>query len=336
VPQTVAARPARFLLSAAIVGVVVVAGQALAASPAYAAPVPTYDSIPVVVPPSYVSKGFQATSTSEFGDLVTLGGSSERVLKTVTVEFVSWTCGNWATIVGNDCVTDAGTGATYAKPITLNVYNPANLAAPLASVTPTVQVPFRPSRDEAMCGSGVFQWHSPVSGLCHNGYAFPVTFDLTSLDVTVPDTIVVSVAYNTQTQGYAPTGAPDPANSLNVALNTTGPATIGTDVNPAEFHIFGSNSTAYGDAGAVGVFRAATGWGAYNGLVMEITSDLPTLADPPADDPGTTPAAGPQLAATGVPDYLPPAAAVAAVVVALGIVAMVLGYRKRRARHVAE
>ena len=48
-----------------------------------------YDATPNPVPPNVVSLGFEATSTSEFGDYVHLAGT-DRVLNTVTVTMSDW------------------------------------------------------------------------------------------------------------------------------------------------------------------------------------------------------------------------------------------------------
>jgi hypothetical protein len=64
----------------AVLALAVVAGPAAAASP------PAYNRIPFALPGNVVSIGFQATSTSEFGDYITLGGTERsRTNRPVTV-----------------------------------------------------------------------------------------------------------------------------------------------------------------------------------------------------------------------------------------------------------
>ena len=66
------------------------ATSVLLAAPASAATTTTvYDATPSPLPPNVASLGFQATSTSEFGDLVTLGGT-DRSLESVTVTMSDW------------------------------------------------------------------------------------------------------------------------------------------------------------------------------------------------------------------------------------------------------
>src|SRR5438045_9373767 len=48
-----------------------------------------YNSIPSPLPPNVPSLGYQATQTSEFGDLIQFGGAS-RVLKQVTLVMSDW------------------------------------------------------------------------------------------------------------------------------------------------------------------------------------------------------------------------------------------------------
>jgi hypothetical protein len=77
-----------------------------------------YDATPNPLPPNVASLGFEATQTSEFGDLVHLAGTS-RVLNTVTV-----TMSDWALYA--DYSTDArytANSATWSHPITVNVYS---------------------------------------------------------------------------------------------------------------------------------------------------------------------------------------------------------------------
>lgn len=267
--------------------------QSWSAGPARAAGTLVYDSIPAVPPLSYPSLGYQATQTAEFGDLVELAGTN-RDLETVTVGLVSWACetGSWVAA----CVTTTP-GASYDHDITITLYEEGTAPSPgavLATLTKTVAVPFRPSADPT-CPSAT-QWRDPVSDSCQNGFLFLETFDFTSLVVALPDRVVVTVAFDTQTYGAAPTGVDGPYNSLNVAVVGATP-TIGTDVDPDSMYWNGG-------VPASGLL-AESGWQTPSpqfGLALEIVAGdlLATLPDPtPAPTGGLAAADLPTLAATG-------------------------------------
>ena len=75
-----------------------------------------YSSIPSPLPPNVVSLGYQATQTSEFGDLIQLGGT-DRVLKHVTLAMSDWAlASDYPSFPGSS-------GPTWSHPLTLNLYN---------------------------------------------------------------------------------------------------------------------------------------------------------------------------------------------------------------------
>ena len=161
-----------------------------------------YNAVPSPLPPNVASLGFQATSTSQFGDYVHLAGT-DRVLDSVTV-----TMSNWA--LYSDYTSDArysGDSAYWTHPITVNVWDddldgngvPTTL---LATETQVVTIPWRPAADPT-CPNGT-AWRAG-DGNCYNGIAFNATFDMSSPAVTLPDDVIVGVAYNTNTwDSYRP------------------------------------------------------------------------------------------------------------------------------------
>ena len=199
-------------LIAAVLSVSLVASSAIGASV-------VYNAIPSSLPPNVASLGFEAQSTSEFGDYVHLSTTNpNRVLNAVTV-----TMSDWA--LHSDYLTDARyspTSATWSHPITLNVYS-SHLGfngAPdtlLATKTQDVTIPWRPVADPT-CATPT-AWRAG-NGQCYNGVAFNATFDLSSLNVTLPGDVIVGVAYNTADYGNAPIHMPGPYNSLNVGVPT--------------------------------------------------------------------------------------------------------------------
>lgn len=247
-----------------------------ATAPAVAASETVYDSIPATLDGNYPSVGFQARSTDEFGDIVSLGGSA-RALTTATVVFSSWAC---ETGSGASCVST--TDSSYTHPITLNVYTvdrSGAVAAPgtlIASVTENKTIPYRPSAD-ATCADG--RWKDS-GGTCFSGFAFPLSWDLSSLGVYAPDEVAVTIAFNTNTHGASPLGASGPYESLNVvAFNAT--PTAGSE-NQDEVLQDSTWTGAYTDGGAGGLdtLRLDNGWTGNGGMLMELAADDATVPTP--------------------------------------------------------
>lgn len=330
--MTVVTRASARILVLLLALVALLAAQGGSAGSARAATAIVYDSIPAAPPLSYPSIGYQATQTAELGDLVELGGAN-RDLATVTVGLVSWACesGSWT----SGCVTTPGT--SFPHPITVTIYEEGTAPAPgavLAKLTKAVDVPYRPSAGGG-CPSAT-QWRDPATNSCQNGFLFLETFDFTSLVVGLPERVIVTVAFDTQTYGAAPTGVNGPYNSLNVAVVSSLP-TVGTDVDP---------DTMYWNGGvpASGLL-AESGWqnpSPQFGLALEIVADdlLSTLPQPTSQpSPGsTTPATGggsatnlPTLADSGL-ETNPAVWIGAAVAVALGGVLLALGVRRAATR----
>ncbi len=168
-----------------------------------------------------VSLGYQATGTSEFGSQVVLAGEARKEPE-VEVLMSVWSC---QTGGGATCVTTPG--ATFSAPITLKVYEVTYENKPgalIESVSGTFNLEYRPSTDPSCPDGTAFK---DANGHCDHGKPEAIKFKLAK---TLPRKVIVSVAYNTQTWGYAPTGVEGPMNSLNVGLE--GPALIGQ--NPTE------------------------------------------------------------------------------------------------------
>ncbi len=243
----------------------------IAASPAAAAPAVVYDSIPDPLPPAYSSLGFQATSTSAFGDYIQLGGDN-RVITEVTVGLTNWACENWET-GANPCVTTPG--SSFEHPITLNIYDVDNTGATpapgdlIASVTEEKTIPFRPSANTEECGDN--RWYSDVTETCYNGYNLTATFD--GLNAVAGNDVIISVAYNTQSYGSAPIGVNGPYNSLNVSLVNAAPSVGAVETYDEMFW----DSTYLGRTPGLTI---DTGWASFFGLALEITADSVPAIDP--------------------------------------------------------
>lgn len=193
-----------------------------------------YDSTVNPQPGNLPSVGAQAYAFNELGDGITFTGTA-RNAKTVTVTMSSWGCqtGHW---YSGDCVT--APGATFSIPITLNIYA-AGSPAPgslIATRTQTFAIPYRPSADNTNCtGTNAGKWYQASSGTCFNGLANNITFDLSSLNIVLPNSVVYGIVYDTTSFGPNPIGtsaacfsssAGCPYDSLNIALAPV--VTVGT------------------------------------------------------------------------------------------------------------
>jgi hypothetical protein len=214
-----------------------------------------YNSIPSPLPGNVGSTGLEVAGDRELGDGVVFTLGSNRWVTTVKVVLSSYACtsGMWFNPIGtpNSCVTTPG--ATFNQPFTLNIYavNP-NLSpgASLSKVTQTFQIPYRPSSDAARCGLAGTpggdgeSWYSASDNSCYHGFATPITFDLTSAGILLPDRVIVSLTYNTTTSGYAPIGngaacfataSGCPYDMLSIG--TDGSAITGANVDPDGIYV---------------------------------------------------------------------------------------------------
>jgi hypothetical protein len=247
---------------------------ALAASAGAVTSSAVYDATPSPLPPNVASLGFQATSTSEFGDYVHLDGT-DRELDAVTVTMSDWALHSSYPTLGSD--------AGWTHPITVNIYGVDNTGPTptagslLATSTQTFTIPWRPEAS-AECGTA---WKA-TDGQCYNGVAFDISFALGNLNVTLPDDVIVGIAYNTQSYGAAPIGAPGPYNSLNVGVPTNQLVTVGTDDDTDAVFWNTSHGPFYTDGGAsgIGTFRADTNW-TPNGTVAFRIMASAALVTPP-------------------------------------------------------
>ncbi|MBI1190532.1 MAG: hypothetical protein GC200_07630 [Tepidisphaera sp.] len=213
-----------------------------------------YNSIDSTLLDSYPSLGYQATSTAEFGDRVTLGGTA-RQLTSATVTMVDWARYEDYNVGGQYYDNGQWAGSGFYHNLTLNIYDGGTGNAPgalIASVTQNSFIAYRPT------------------GWSRNGYAQNVTFDLSTLNVNLPESIVWSIAFNTQTHGYNPIGAAGPYNSLNLGLNDApgGGITVGsTDLDKTFWNTSYGPFYADGGASGVGTFREDTTWTGYNPMI---------------------------------------------------------------------
>lgn len=222
-----------------------------------------YDSTVSPLPGNLPSEGFEAFGLKEFGDGITFAGTS-RNLVNVTVTLSSFACqsGNW---FSGNCSTTPG--STFSIPITFNIYNAGNPVpgSQIATVTQTITVPYRPSADNVNCtGVDAGMWFDANSGQCFNGQAANVTFNFSSQNVVLPNSVVYGLVYNTTHYGPNPIGesaacfgtsAGCSYDALNIALAPV--VTVGTKPffnTLYQNSVFGSEYCDGGLAG-IGIFR---------------------------------------------------------------------------------
>lgn len=232
-----------------------------------------YDSIPEPVPGNVPSQGFQCCATAEFGDLIRLEADTPRRAGYATVLMSSWALHS---------TYPAMPAVGYTHPITLAIYATAAQAAahaPVATITQNFTIPWRPEADPTCPTPTAWRYNATT---CFSGLAFEITFDLRGLNLTLPDEFIFGVAFNTNTWGYAPLGAPGPYESLNVGtanVNFVGvPPSVGIDVVPDEVFWNTSHGPFYtdGGAGGTGTFRPDTNWSGYAPAAMFTTFAVPT------------------------------------------------------------
>jgi hypothetical protein len=218
------------------------------------------------------SLAFQATQATEIGNQVVFAPGTSRTLNNVVVSMDSWGC---ATGSGTSCVTPSG--ATFAQPITLNLYA-ANLdntpGALITTVTQTVNLAYRPSADNVNCTGGA--WFNAGDSTCYHGIVTNATLNLG--DVTVPDKVIYGVEIRTSSYGDPAIGGPlgtstacftstsgCPYDSLNVAVSLD-PTNVTVGSNALTNGLYWA--TTYGPfycdngAGGTGTFRFDSGcWG---------------------------------------------------------------------------
>ena len=207
-----------------------------------------YNSIPSTLNPNYTSVGYQAQQVREFGDRISFGGSARQLSSaSVTLSmhgsYADYNIGG--TLYGNG----AYAGAGYTQSFTFNIYDAGGTGstpgALLGTVTQDKYIQYRPDN-----------WPSA------NGIAQTITFNLAGLGITLPESIVWGLAFNTQNYGTSPTGVNGPYNQLNVCYNQSssyapanGGVTVGTNDTSTKFINAANNASGqYGGLGTIGTF----------------------------------------------------------------------------------
>lgn len=198
-----------------------------------------YNSIPDPLPPNSWSEGFQCCSTAELGNIVTPAFSGDAFLS-ASIVLSNWAyMSEWA--AGWGPVTSPDTSG-FTVPITLNIYSVGDNGAvgtKLGSVTQDTLVAWRPEPNPTACGTDYAMPYQAGDGNCYHGAESVATFDLSSLNLTVPEQFIYGISYNTETWGYAPLGYDGPVDSLNVGLQQGGDPSVGSDDGTSVFYVAG-------------------------------------------------------------------------------------------------
>lgn len=225
-----------------------------------AATVTIFDNIPELgqtnYNTSYTSIGFQATQTTELGNLIHLGGTA-RQLNTIKVNMVTYA--KWNSAIWDPWKTNHPTQYNtngYFHDLTLRVYQmtSSNTIQVLTSQTQTnVLVPWAQP-------TGI----NSITGTPNTGQAFTVSFDFSGKNLVLPNSVIISIGFDTQGYGDSPTGVVGPYNSLNFGVLSTNAITVGSDANSQDFFwITGNNPTPF--------FAAAPDYAGYAPM-MEVTA----------------------------------------------------------------
>src|ERR1051326_2430752 len=182
---------------------------------------PIYNSIPSPIPGNVASEGPEAYAFAELGDgIVFAPNPPMNTLSSVKVVMSDWACtsGHWFNAVGtaDSCITGPA-GATFRQPITVKIYrlnagSPPTAGVLLASATQVFDIPYRPAADDAQCGVGGVpggdgqEWYSATDNACYHGIAFPIVFDLSTLNLVLPGSVIITVSFNTTHYGPSPVG----------------------------------------------------------------------------------------------------------------------------------
>ncbi len=231
--------------------------------------------------------GFEATSTNEFGDAVSLQAGTGRTLSSLIVDFQSYACesGHWYT---GDCVSTPGDTFQVPGGITAKIYatdsTGTTVGTELASATINPNIPYRPSASGAtICPStGGGQWtagslwfnpDAPNGGACQTSIADKLVFNFTG-NTTLPDYVIWTVQFSTSTSGYSPLGTTSacntgpgggPYDSLNVGDKTyPGAPYAGADLNEDQVVI--------SQGGTAAPLQVQSGWSGFRPLGEIITT----------------------------------------------------------------
>jgi hypothetical protein len=219
------------ILKRTVISLVAAAG--LFAAAAQAEVVTIYNSISSPLPDHLPSQGYECCQTDAVGNIVTPAAIGTFTSASVVLV-------DWALQSSYNGTNPAG----FTAPITLTLYSvgPNNgngiptVGSTIGSVTQSILVPWQPVGG---CSDPTQFLGTNSAGVvgCHNGSTSLATFDLTSLNLTVPEQFIYGISYNTDTSGYSPLGFSSPTDSLNVGILAGGTPSVGSDLGTGVYYI---------------------------------------------------------------------------------------------------
>lgn len=185
-----------------------------------------FQTQPMALPPNIASVTFEASGTSEFGDLIRLSGAAHFI-------------GSVSVSMSSGALRSDYPGSTqfgFMHPVTLSLYavdrtgSAPRAGSVLARVTESFLIPWRPEPSAAGAALPGRPWRTE-DGHFYTGKAFTLTFDVGALGLALPDEVIVGISFNTQHHGQQPLGTPGPYDSIGLGLSDL-PSTSGFDVEP--------------------------------------------------------------------------------------------------------
>lgn len=216
----------------------------LAAAVTASANTTVFSNLPAVLPVNTPSYGFEANGIDELGTRVSLAAGS-RELESVTIYLSDWAHATDAGSVG------VGDAFGWRHPVTVNLYltdDAGDVGGLLTSQTVDAYLP----------------WSNRAGGVLA-----PVTFSFSGQHVTLPDSLILTVAFNTQNYGASPLGTAGPYNSLNVAT-----AALSGVAFPVTAGAYGDADVGY-DAERGGALTASAGWAPYQPMFEIVATPEP-------------------------------------------------------------
>lgn len=240
-----------------------------------------YNSLPATIPvDSAFSLGYKATSTSQFGDLITTAGGTLNE----GVVLLS----NWAYESKYDPLDLSPAG--YDVPVTLTLYDVGagnSVGVAITSSTTDVLVPWRPEPDPGACSSqnavddkaNTGQPYLAGTGSCYSGASVEAIFDFSSVSLA-PGNLIYGVSFAT------PNGSP--TDSLNLAFTTDDPS-VGSNPFPDTGYLDSTNAAIYADGGAggTGTFRQDQNYSCANNQICTVGNFSGAVELSDAPEPGS-------------------------------------------------